>query len=243
MADIVISSDTWSSMLDVLKDIASYLGKQDAVQERAKIDKPPKIQETQKPIKGGEAPGFGPAKGIAKQYIPVPSEETSVGEDTESSLSGSVEGTLLKEKEDESENLEELEDAEENEEEEKTTLDSEDIEELKSIMKEVKKALVTSSMAQDISKAINDGIKKALPSAVSSETEKMLRKMGFSPSRSDITKFGVDEDIKKSEDMKTEISSEDQAKEVEKFVEKQTKKSFLQLAQEREGLGHFRLFP
>ena len=228
-------AELWDEMLDVLKDISGYLEKQDATQERAKIDRPPKVQETQKPIKGGESPGFAPAKGIAKEYVPVSSEGTSVGEDA---LSEATESTMLKQKdkEEDEEEVEELEETPEDEEEKETS----DIEELKSLLKDISSALriKKGEDAGNISKAVVAELKKSLPSVIQSETHKMLRKMGFAPARPDILKLGIDEDIKKSE----EKTSDEAIAEVEKHVTDQTKKSWQELGVEREKLGHFRPF-
>ena len=229
--------ELWGEMLNMLKDIAEYLKKQDAIQERAKIDKPPKIQETQKPIKGAEAPaGMGPAKGIAKEFVPVPSEGTSVGESTESSLSGETESTMLKQKTEEE--IEELEELPEEETEETTPTKEEEktVSELKSLLKDIRATLVKKS----VSREIIDGVKKELPSLIHNETERMLRKMGFTPSRPDILKLGTGEpiDIKKSED---EVDKK--REEVAEFVDKQSRKTWQELAQERDKLGLFSPFP
>ena len=83
----------WGEMLGVLKDIGSYMEKQDATQERAKIDVPPKISENPKPIKGGEMPaGFKPADKVAKEYVPF---DEGIDRDAEE-LDGDEE-TFLKE--------------------------------------------------------------------------------------------------------------------------------------------------
>lgn len=220
-------SELWNDMLDVLKDISSYLEKQDATQERAKIDEPPKAQETAKPIKGGETPsGFAPAKGIAKEYIPVPTKGTSVDEeDTEEEK---------KKKEEEEEKEEELEE----EEDEKSS----DVEELKSLLKDIRNALAKQSNTEQI---IKSELKKTLPSVVKAETDKMLRKMGFTPTRPDVMKLGIDEplDVKKSEDItKSSDGEEKQLEEVNKIVEDMSKKSFRELGAMREKAGLFRAF-
>ena len=230
----------WGEMLDVLKDISTYLEKQDSEQRRADLDVPPKIQETQKPIKGGEMPGeYGPGKGIAKQ-LTVP-QEPQENEDTDLAPK---EGTLLKEADEE-----ELEDVDEEDEDVADDLDDEgvseeapdseptnDIEELKSLLKDIKSAL-SKSQNTTISKSITTELQKSLPKLVRTEANKMLRKMGFTPTRPDIVRFGVDEDIKKSED-----NTETQMKDVEKAVTDLSKKSFVELGQIREKLGHFRPF-
>ena len=232
-----MDNQMWGEMLDVLKDISTYLEKQDSEQRRADLDVPPKIQETQKPIKGGEMPGeYGPGKGIAKQ-LTVP-QEPQENEDTDLAPK---EGTLLKEADEEE--LEDIdvddEEVDEDEEVEEEELDSEptnDIEELKSLLKDIKSAL-SKSQNTAISKSITTELQKSLPKLVQTEANKMLRKMGFTPTRPDIVRFGVDEDIKKSED-----NTETQMKDVEKAVTDLSKKSFVELGQIREKLGHFRPF-
>jgi hypothetical protein len=253
----------WGEMLDVLKDIGEYLNKQDAHQEQAKIDKPPKIGENQakQPIKGGEAPGFGPGKDalVQKEYPGVVNEPRV----NDSEPIDAKEGTLLKE-----DNLEALEEDGENEDyrddepSEYQSLNREDRGdedeelELKSILKDIRSALnviksskstessktkeKSTKSSESVSKSLVDGvvteIKKALPSIVSAESHRMLRKMGFSPSRPDIVKFGLDEDIKKSEDVK------DESKEVEKVVNELSHKSWGELGALRESTGGFNAF-
>ena len=236
----------WKDMLDVLKDMRDYLEKQDAIQERAKIDKPPKAQETMKPMVGGKASVGAPAKGIAKQYVRIPEEETSFGENTESSLSGETEGTLLKE-EDETE-VEEVSDeeipaeGEEEEEEEEEEEPTSDVE-LKSLLKDIKFALTKQA---NIAPIIAAEVKKSLPGHI----DKMLRKMGFTPTRPDIVKLGMGIDsnaeVKKSEDrevkpdiMKTEDS---QREAIVRGVDKLTKLSWQELGRLAEKEGLFKPF-
>ncbi len=229
----------WGEMLDVLKDISTYLEKQDSEQRRADLDVPPKIQETQKPIKGGEMPGeYGPGKGIAKQ-LTVP-QEPQENEDTDLAPK---EGTLLKEADEEELEDEELEDEDsesipstEDEDDDSSSEPVDDIEELKSLLKDIKSAL-SKGQSTEISKSITTELQKSLPKLVQTEANKMLRKMGFTPTRPDIVRFGVDEDIKKSED-----TTETKMKDVEKAVDDLSKKSFVELGQIREKLGHFRPF-
>ena len=260
----------WGEMLDVLKDIGEYLSKAgDADQKPAAIDKPPKIGENQanKPIKGGEAPGFGPGKNalIAKEFPPMGSAEGN----PETSEISSEEGTMLK-AEDLGEMREEGEDeyrddipsressSSSSSRSSEDALEGEDPElELRSLLKDIRNALVMKATSESkskesskstptktsesVSKSLVDGvvteIKKALPSMINAESHRMLRKMGFSPSRPDIVKFGLDEDIKKSGD-----SIEDKSKEVYKVVEDLSKKSWQELGQIREKTGDFNVF-
>jgi len=236
-----MESEMWGSMLDVLKDMRDYLEKQDAVQEKAKIDKPPKAQETMKPIVGGKSPVGSPGTGVAKQYVAIPKEDTSAGEDTESSLEGDNEGTLLKEDEDEVEDVPDEEvstedDEKEEDEDEKATSD----EELKSLLKAIHRDL---SKQVDTASVIAAEVKKSLPAHV----DKMLRKMGFTPTKPDIVKLGMGIDsnaeVRKSEDnseVKGDIAkTEDQ---IAKGVKDMTKLSWQELGQIREKEGLFKPF-
>ena len=258
----------WGEMLDVLKDIGEYLSKAgDTDQKTAAIDKPPKIGENQanKPIKGGEAPGFGPGKNalMAKEFPPMASAEGA----PETQEISSEEGTMLK-----ADDLGEMREEGDDEYRDdipsresshsssshssEDALDGEDPElELRSLLKDIRNALVmkatseskskesskSSKTSESVSKSLVDGvvseIKKALPSMINAESHRMLRKMGFSPSRPDIVKFGLDEDIKKSGD-----SIEDKSKEVYKVVEDLSKKSWQELGQIREKTGDFNVF-
>ncbi len=246
----------WGEMLDVLKDIGEYLAKQDAHQEEAKIDKPPKISETQKAIKGGEAPGFGPGKNalIAKEF-PGAANEPRINEVENVNAE---EGTLLKGDEldlvEEDEVKEDPEDKEYDGGDSKEILDDsgeeENMDEFKSLLKDIRNALnvikassktkESTKSSSTVSKSAVDGIvaeiKKALPSMINAESHRMLRKMGFSPSRPDVVRFGIDEDIKKSED------GEEKIKEVYKAVDDLSKKSWQELGALREGTGGFNAF-
>lgn len=235
-----MNDEMWKEALDVLKDMRDYLEKQDAVQERAKVDKPPKAQETAKPIVGGKASVGAPAKGVAKQYVPIPEEETSVGEDIESSLSGETEGTLLKEGETEVEDVSDeeipVEEDEEEEEEEKPTSSDE---ELKSILKDIRFAL---SKQANIAPMIAAEVKKSLPGHI----DKMLRKMGFTPTRLDIVKLGMGIDsnaeVKKSEDSEVKGDLRKTEDKIVEGVNSMTKLTWQELGQLREKEGLFKPF-
>lgn len=252
----------WGEMLGVLKDIGTYLEKQDATQERAKIDTPPKISENPKPIKGGEMPGgFKPADKVAKEYVPFDEakdrdagelsgdEQTFLKEDElaeeglggEENLGGGEEESLGGEEEVVEEEIpgEEIEEGVAEEE-------TEDMTELKSLLKDIKTALSKQSNSADVVKA---ELKKALPSIVKGETDKMLRKMGFIPTRGDIKQidvsksFGLDtteetvtgdsKDIKKSVDKEAEMQD---------ALENMAKKSWTELGQMREKTNGFNAF-
>jgi hypothetical protein len=252
-------------LLDVLKDIGEYLAKDgDTKQMTAKLDKPPKIAETQKPLKGAEAPPFKPGKDALVQNSMLAKdfpEAVDEPRENETSTVDCQEGTLLKEDGD----LEEYKEEEEEENDnggfppERSSRSSsrssegeDDFGELKSLLKDIKSALMLSKATSEskssktsktsessaVSKAIVDEIKKSLPTMINAETHRMLRKMGFSPSRSDVVKFGLDEDIKKSED-----SLDEKAKEAGKVVDDLTHKSWAELGRLREATGQFNAFP
>lgn len=257
-----------SELLDVLKDIGEFLAKDgDTKQITAKLDKPPKIAETQKPIKGAEAPPFKPGrdalvKNLIQNEFPGPEEE-HLGENETETMEGKS-GTLLKEDGDLEEFKEEEEEGFPSEKSSSSrssgssgsSRSSEgssggegDFEELRNLLKDIKSALSKSesskssktsesSKTSSVSKAIVDEIKKSLPPMINAETTRMLRKMGFSPSRPDVVKFGLDEDIKKSED-----SIDEKVKEAGKVVEDLTHKSWAELARIREATGQFNAFP
>lgn len=259
-----MNEQLWREMLDVLKDISGYLEKQDSEQRRAEIDVPPKIAETQKPIKGGDMPReYGPGAGIAKQ-LSVPSvEQETADTDLSPSYSASTSTSeRISKQDDEDEDIEELEDEEdwdedededeiesdEEEEEEDTSLSSktsektstsktssptkEDFVELKALLKDIRQALVQKSKVK-----ISDEIKNDIKKAVREESHKILRKMGFTPSRPDVVKLGVDEPmIKKSED------EEEQMKDIAKAIDNLSKKSWHELGKMREQMGLFKPF-
>ncbi|MFH0837004.1 MAG: hypothetical protein V1870_02655 [Candidatus Aenigmatarchaeota archaeon] len=232
-------SKLWVEMLDVLKDIGSYLEKQDSVQERAKVQTPPKTAEDQKPIKGGDmSGGFAPGKGIAKSISA--GDETQENPDQELNAKGP---TLLKEEDDE--NLEDLEDTDKEEspdEEEDSDEDEDedesgnDIDELKSLLKDIKSALMKNN--SNLSKEVITDLKKSMKPIVQEEASKLLRKMGFTPTRPDVVKFGLDQyettDIRKSADEKIE--------EANKVVDTMSKKSWAELGRLRESTGQLNPF-
>jgi hypothetical protein len=248
----------WGEMLDCLKDIGSYLEKQDATQERAKISNPPKIAENPKPIKGGNMPSdYKPADRVAKEYVPM--EEAQDRDAGELNAKGQ---TFLKEAE-----LEEEIPAEEGEGEEEYSEDEEEAEgegesveqetaenelseggeeesmdELKSLLKDIRNALVKQSNATEVMKA---DLKKSLAPIVKSETDKMLRKMGLHPTRPEIQKldvsksYGIDtneetKEVKKSADGKTP--------DMNKILGDMSKKSWSELGQLREKTDGFSPF-
>ena len=124
--------------------------------------------------------------------------------------------------------------------------------ELRSLLKDIRSALIAkssktketsikASKTADVSKAVVGEIvaeiKKALPSIVSAESHRMLRKMGFSPSRPDVVRFGMDDDgIKKSSD------GEGAGLDIKKAVDDLSKLSWAQLGAEREKMGGFNAF-
>jgi len=243
----------WGEMLGVLKDIGSYMEKQDATQERAKIDVPPKISENPKPIKGGEMPaGFAPADKIAKNYVPF---EEGIDRDAEE-LKGDEE-TLLKEaeeedfvddedEEDEDEEFEEEEEEEIEEDEEEIEDDEEEIDELKSLLKDIRSALIKQSKTNSAN-MVKSELKKSLPTIVKGETDKMLRKMGFIPTRGDIKpldvekSYGLDEteEVVEAKDIK---KSTDKESVMQDALDNMSKKSWTELGQLREKTDGFNAF-
>ena len=270
----------WGEMLGVLKDIGSYMEKQDATQERAKIDVPPKISENPKPIKGGEMPaGFAPADKIAKNYVPFDEgidrdaeelegdEETFLKEgevaaapaapvaNTQKGLKISSPRADLslsddedEEYEDEDEEFEEEDEEEEEieDDEEEIEDDKEEIDELKSLLKDIRSALIKQSKTNSVN-TVKAQLKKSLPTIVKGETDKMLRKMGFIPTRGDIKpldvekSYGLDEteevvevkDIKKSTDKESVMQD---------ALDNMSKKSWTELGQLREKTDGFNAF-
>ena len=236
----------WMSMLDTLKDISSYLEKQDAFQERAKIGAPPKITENPKPIKGAEMPaGFKPADGkLMKEFVPL---EEARDRDTRE-LEGKDE-TFLKEDEELEEDTEDLEEEPSEETVEETPEyareESEDLEELKSLLKDIRNALSKQTNVADV---VKSELKKALPNVIKGETDKMLRKMGFVPTRPDVQRIDVEksrgldsiEEVKKSEDIKK--SQDDKEAEIIKGIDNLSKKSWTELGELREKSGGFNPF-
>jgi ElaB/YqjD/DUF883 family membrane-anchored ribosome-binding protein len=245
----------WGDMLTVLKDIGSYLEKQDATQERAKISTPPKIAENPKPIKGGDMPaGFKPADRLAKEYVPMEeARDRTAGE-----LSAK-EQTLLKENlegepEEEIEETPEDETFEEDAEDEVASEgdmasedegiedeDTESMDELKSLLKDIRSALMKQSNVADVVKA---QLKKDLPNVVKGETDKMLRKMGFIPTRPDVAKIDVSKSfgLDTTEETKEIKKSTDKQEDMSKILNDMSKKSWTELGQLREKTEGFSPF-
>jgi hypothetical protein len=227
----------FKSTLETLQDIAGYLEKSEdlqkqvAIQERAKLDKPPKAQEFQDEIEGAAASPNKPTAGIAKEYISIPENpKHSKQEDLESS-----DQTMIKAEDDEemseSESTEETEPSEEYENGNKST------EEMKMLLKDIRDALAKSA---DVESIVEASIKKAMPA----QMDKMLRKMGFQPTRPDVVRLGLDSnaEVVKSQDgneVKTDIrKSEDEA--IKEAIN--PNKSYVELARMREALGQFNPF-
>jgi hypothetical protein len=249
----------WGDMLGVLKDIGSYLEKQDTEISRAKIDRAPNMQENPKPIKGGTMPaGFGPAARVAKGYVPM--EEA---QDRDAGELNAKEQTFLKEEgveeelpvegeegEDEGEGEEYSEDEEEAEdegepvaqEEEENAGGEESMDELKSLLKDIRNALVKQANTAEIIKA---DLKKSLAPIVKSETDKMLRKMGLHPTRPEIQKldvsksYGIDTN---EETTKVEKSADGKQTDMGIVLNDMSKKSWSELGQLREKTDGFSPF-
>ncbi len=244
-----VSKEVWGELLGTLKSIGDYLEKQDAEQTRAKIDKPPKAQEYNKPIKGAESSGFKPGEGVAKAMDVSVSANPLRSEQQEISDSG---GGLLKEENKAEEEASETSESEKGKEDdgdlvevsdeeatsEKPGKDETD-EEIKSLFKDIKSALLKSS---DVDAKIEAAIKKSIGPA----TTQMLRRMGITPTRSDVVKLGIDSnaEVKKSEDSPESVDklNSEQAN-AAKGVINLSKKSYPELGVMREKLGHFDAFP
>ena len=234
-----MNAATEKEVLAVLKDMASLLQKQDSTQEKAKLAKPPKTGEDQKPIKGGVNGPFSPGEGIAqKEFVAIPKAAPIEGSMTPES----EDETLLKHEEME----EEGESPEEQVKEEREGEEDEDVDEIKSLLKSMVALLQKSAVTPSISKA-------EMRAEIRKEADLMLRKMGFHPSKPDVTRFdptakslGVDQtaDIKKSEDgvgkLESGISKE-QAEALE-IVDKMSNKSWREINEMREKLGGFNAF-
>jgi hypothetical protein len=231
----------FKATLETLQDIASYLEKSDdiskevAIQERAKIDVPPKAQEYQDEIEGGAAAGNKPAEGIAKEYIAIPENPKK----TSQKAIDAKGSTMIKAEDEEcSESSESSEEASEDKGEVPEM--SSDTEELKSLLKDIRDAL---SKSTDVDEKIEANVKKSM--------DKMMRKMGFAPTRPDVSRIestGLDlnAEVAKSEDavVKTDISKSEDSKiaDIQKGVQDLSKKSWQELANLREKAGLFRAF-
>jgi uncharacterized FlaG/YvyC family protein len=239
----------WGDMLNVLKDINTYFEKQDAFQERANIKPAPKIAENPKAIEGGEMPAqFKPAEKIAKSTTVETDEPVQIGggsavaSSNESMAKADEEEEVPPEDEEAVEAVEEVEEGKPDDEwvEEEEDKEEGEEEELKSILKDIRSALqVNQTNATDL---IKSELKKALPNIVKGETDKMLRKMGFAPTRPDVSKLGMErgidstDEVAKSEDIKKSSDG------VEKIVDDLTKMSWRELGQLREKTEGFQPF-
>lgn len=217
----------WGEMLNVLKDISGYLAKEEVVsQEKAKIDKPPKINEYQDEMTGGPSPS-GKEGDVAFSKANI--DDVQDGDVTDLD---SEEKTFL-----DKADKEDREDDDEDDEED------DDVEELKSLLKDIRNALVSKSGdTGDISQLVGSEIKKQLPNTM----DRMLRKMGYTMTKPDIVKIGVDDGILRkssSEGKIEELTAEQQSDQVTKIVGDLSKKSWTELGQMRANAGDFKLFP
>jgi len=237
-------NNLWGEMLDVLKDISTYLAKSDSEQKTASLQKPPKTGEDQEAIKGGPAPSAGPGKGaLVKNFVPSESQpNASEGIDSD-------EGTELKKEEeyeeggrngesDDDDDYDDDDDDDEDSDEEEGVEKKEmgdDVAELKSLLKDIKNALSKSTDSKQMARLVSESVKKELPTA----TSKMLRKMGFTPSRPDVVRLGLDEvnsEIRKSEDTVND------GEKLQKALDNLSKKSWQELGALREKSGLFKSF-
>lgn len=218
----------WKEMLGTLKDISSYLEKSEEVekqitQEKTELPKGVKAGETQDPLKT-QGPG----------NVGSPQSDKVITKSAESMLKA-------EEKEDKKEEPKEDEESSE------TSEDEDDGEELKSILKDIRSALSSQT------EMVKSEIKKALPEAVNSSVEKhldkTLRKMGYHPTRPDVSRLGLDtpSEVQKSEDSVVEgdikKSEDKQENDLLVAIDKLSKNtSWQQLGQMREKAGLFRPF-
>jgi hypothetical protein len=137
----------FKATLETLQDIASYLEKSDdiskevAIQERAKIDVPPKAQEFQDEIEGGAAAGNKPAEGIAKEYIAIPENPKK----TSQKAIDAKGSTMIKAEDEECSESSESSEKDESEDKGEVPEMSSDTEELKSLLKDIRDALSKST--------------------------------------------------------------------------------------------------
>jgi len=240
------TNELMPQVLAVLKDMSAYLSKADTTQEKARISKPPKTGEGQKPIIGGRNGDNAPGDGITqKEFVAIPKSSPIAGT---TNPDDGKESTLLKEDEEYEQNVEEEteETPEEQVEEEETgeELPQEDVEEIKSLLKSMVAMLAKSQKTQTVDPAY---IRKC----VKAETDVMLRKMGFHPSVPDVVKLpgsrmGIDQtaDVKKSEDSIGSIVSNvsKEQKQALGIVEDLSKKSWREINAMREQTGGFNAF-
>ncbi len=240
------TDEMWGELLDTMKAISGYLEKGEeiqkevAIQERAKLDKPPKAQEFQSEITGGASLSNKPTEGIAKEYTPIP-------ENPKTTKQGSIEGsaaTMLKandkDEEEEEEKISEDEGSE-------TSETEDEGEELKSILKDIRDTLSNQLDVQAVTGIVKSEISKALPSAIDVKLDRMLRKQGFTSTRPDVVRLGIDTnaEVRNSEGVKGDIkkSEGEQEADLVKSIEKLAKeKTWQELGIMREKAGLFRPF-
>lgn len=212
------SEELWGEMLGVLKDLAGYLEKADSEQTKANVDEPPNIKEKQDEISGGKDPNGAPGD-----------------VDFKKSAEGKIEKATIK-----AEGKTQLKKAGEEEDEEEEEKDEEE-DELKSLLKDIRSALLAKSTdTVDIEKLVEDKISKSAPQTI----EKMLRKMGYQVTRPDITRLHVDEKNQfGTEDVAPDVRKSDDGDDPMKVSDNLSKKSWGELARLREEVGDFNVFP
>ena len=209
-----ISAELWDNMVDLLKDFKSILQKEDTSLSTVKLEERPKTGESQykkDPIKGGESSG----KPGSDVIVSKSEEDRGEGGEEKKEDANSEDKTSEK-AEEETGNTEE---------------GTSELDELKMLLKDIKTALVNDRSV--ITKAVLADVSKALPTILANENAKMLRKMGFQPSRGDIIKLGLDTEVSPAQSMTADI------KKAEEITEKM---SWTDLAARREKLGGFNLF-
>jgi hypothetical protein len=118
----------------------------------------------------------------------------------------------------------------------------EDLSQLKSLLKDIRKSLIqqTKPVASNSGMISKADLKKAIQPMIKEEAQRMIRKMGFNPSRPDIVRFGVEDSgnlIQKSMDReKAQLDKNGET------VEQLSTLSWQKLGQIRESLGQFNPF-
>jgi ElaB/YqjD/DUF883 family membrane-anchored ribosome-binding protein len=203
--------------------------------------------------------GFGPAPRIAKGFVPqeealdrdagdlnakeqtfLKAGEEGLEEDIPAEDEGEGEGNGEEYSEDEEEAEDEGEPVEQ--EEEENAGGEESMDELKSILKDIRSALMKQSNTADVIKA---DLKKSLAPIVKAETDKMLRKMGLHPTRPDVQQIDVSKSYgidTTEETTKVQKSADGKTLDMNKVLDDMSKKSWTELGQLREKTEGFSPF-
>jgi hypothetical protein len=212
-----ISNELWGNMLDLLKDVSNILQKE----EDAKLST----------VKLADTPGNEGANPSGKGQVKNTAQKPISG--GESSGKPGADVIVKAEGEEEEEKTEEEKTEEEETKEEETKEEGENqIAQLMLLLKDIKTALNNDRAI--ITKSVLADVSKALPTILANENARMLRKMGFQPSRADITRIGLDSEIAPAQSMTADIKKSE--------PDVTDKMSWSELAARREKLGGFNLF-